>query len=96
MDQTIKESERSVTIYLCDRRAIGREDRFHAYALMRGKKISDMEVSGLKKKFKDKAFAANCSREIIMEIEKTGLSLDEFFRIAIESVKNIKSEIGLE
>jgi uncharacterized protein len=68
----------------------------HAYALMRGKKVSDMEVSGLKKKFKDKAFAANCDREIIKEIEKTGLSPDEFFHIAIESMKNIKSEIGLE
>lgn len=68
----------------------------NAYALMRGKKISDMEVSGLKKKFKDKTFAAGCNREIILEIEKTGLSLDEFFKIAIESFKNIKSDIGLE
>ena len=68
----------------------------YAYALMRGKKISDMEASGLKKKFKDKAFAANCSREIIKEIEKTGIPLDEFFPIAIDSVKDIKSEIDLE
>jgi predicted hydrolase (HD superfamily) len=68
----------------------------YAYALMRGGKISDMEVKGLKKKFKDKTFAANCNREIIREIEKTGLALDEFFEIAIESLKKIKSEIGLE
>ncbi|NMB67023.1 HDIG domain-containing protein [Candidatus Woesearchaeota archaeon] len=68
----------------------------HAYALMRGKKISDMEVSGLKKKFKDKAFAAGCNREIISEIEKAGISLDNFFRIAIEGIKNIKEQVGLE
>jgi len=68
----------------------------YAYALVRGKKISDMKVSGLKKKFKDKTFAANCNREIIKEIEKTGLSLDEFFQIAIDAMKSIKSEIGLE
>jgi len=68
----------------------------YAYALMRGKRISDMEVKGLKKKFKDKAFAAGCNREIIREIEKTGISLDEFFQIAIDSMKGIKSEIGLE
>ncbi len=68
----------------------------YAYALMRGKKISDMEVKGLKKKFKDKAFAAGCNREIIREIEKTGIPLDEFFQIAIDSMKSIKSEIGLE
>jgi len=67
----------------------------YAYALMRGKRISDMEVKGLKKKFKDKAFAQNCNREIIREIEKTGITLDEFFQISIDALKNIKSEIGL-
>lgn len=68
----------------------------HAYALMRGKKISDMEVKGLMKKYKDKTFAAGCDREIIQEIEKTGLSLEEFFQIAIEEIKKIKDEVGLE
>jgi len=68
----------------------------YAYALMRGKRISDMQVKGLKKKFKDKNFATNCNREIIREIEKTGLTLDEFFEISIESLKRIKEEIGLE
>jgi len=67
----------------------------HAYALMRGKKISDMEVSGLKKKFKDKAFAGGCDREVINEIENTGISLDEFFVIAIEGIKRIKEQVGL-
>ena len=68
----------------------------YAYALMRGKKISDMEVKGLKKKFKDKRFAQNCNRDVIKEIEKTGLSLDEFFELSIEAIKKIKGEIGLE
>ena len=67
----------------------------YAYARMRGNKISDMEVSGLKKKFKDKSFAAGCSRDIILESEKLGISLDEFFAIAIEGMKKIKDEIGL-
>jgi len=67
----------------------------YAYALMRGKKISDMEVKGLKKKFKDKSFAGNCNREIIKEIEKVGLSLDEFFELSINAMKKIKEEIGL-
>lgn len=67
----------------------------YAYALMRGKNISSMDVSGLKKKFKNKAFAANCSREIILECEKLGLSLDEFLAIAIEAMKKIKNEISL-
>ncbi|MEK6913832.1 MAG: HDIG domain-containing metalloprotein [Nanoarchaeota archaeon] len=67
----------------------------HAYALMRGGKISDMEAKGLKKKFKDKAFAAGCNRQIIEEIENLGFSLDDFFEIAIEGIKNIKEQVGL-
>ncbi|MBS3056937.1 MAG: HDIG domain-containing protein [Candidatus Aenigmarchaeota archaeon] len=68
----------------------------YAYALMRGKNISDMEVKGLKKKFIDKSFAANCSRELVREIETTGLSLDEFFALSIMAVKKIKDQIGLK
>jgi len=67
----------------------------YAYALMRGKKISDMEVGGLKKKFKDKRFAENCNRDTILEIEKVGIPLDEFFELSINSLKRIKNEIGL-
>lgn len=68
----------------------------YAYALMRGKKISDMEAKGLKKKFKDKSFAANCNRELVREIEKTGLELSEFFELSINALKGIKEDIGLE
>mgnify|MGYP001613700020 FL=1 len=62
---------------------------------MRGKKVSDMDAKGLMKKFKDKAFAAKIDRDIIKEIEKMGLSLEEFFQIAIDSIKNIKEKVGL-
>ena len=68
----------------------------HAYALMRGKKVSDMDAKGLKKKFLDKRFAANCNREIIREIELTELTLDEFFGLSIEAIKEIKEQVGLE
>ncbi len=67
----------------------------YAYAIMRGKKISGMEVKGLKKKFKDKSFAANCNRERINEIELTGLPRAEFFALSIETIKKIKDNIGL-
>lgn len=67
----------------------------HAYALMRGKNISGMEPSGLKKKFKDKTFAAKVSRDVIKEAENLGITLDEFFKIAIEGIKKIKDEVGL-
>lgn len=67
----------------------------HAYALMRDKRVSDMKPKGLKKKFKDKAFAAGVDRDIILEIEKVGVPLDDFFGIAIEGIKKIKGEVGL-
>ncbi len=67
-----------------------------AYALMRGRKISDMETKGLKKKFKDKAFAANCRRDLIREIELTGLELGEFLELSINAMKDIKEELGLQ
>ena len=68
----------------------------HAYALMRGNRISDMEAKGLKKKFKDKTFARAVDREIIKECEQLGLTLDEFFEIAIEGIKKIKDKVNLE
>lgn len=66
----------------------------HSYALMRGS-ISGMEVSGLKKKFKDKKFAAGIDRNIINECEKLGLTLDEFLDISIKSISSISKEVGL-
>ncbi len=67
----------------------------HAYALMRGRKVSSMDVSGLKKKFKDKKFAAGVNRDIILECEKTGISLDEFMQVSIDAIRKIAKEVGL-
>jgi putative nucleotidyltransferase with HDIG domain len=67
----------------------------HAYALMRGHKVSDMAVSGLKKKFKDKRFAAGVNRDAILECEKTGVSLEEFMQISIDAVKKIAYKVNL-
>jgi putative nucleotidyltransferase with HDIG domain len=68
----------------------------HAYALMRDSRVSDMEAKGLKKKFKDKTFAAKIDRDIIKECEQLGLTLEEFFEVAINGIKNIKEEVGLK
>ena len=68
----------------------------HAYALMRDGKIEGMEAKGLKKKFKDKTFAAKVSRDVIKEIENLGITLEEFFEVAIEGIKKIKDEVGLK
>ncbi len=67
----------------------------HAYALMR-KTMQGMDASGLKKKYKDKRFAAAIDREIIIECELIGLSLDEFFALSIGAMQKIAKEVGLD
>ncbi len=67
----------------------------YAYALMRDKKISDMKSAKLKKKFKEKSFAANCDRGLVKEIEKI-MPLDEFFELSINAIKKIKEDINLK
>ena len=68
----------------------------HSYALMRGQRISDMLPKGLRKKFKDKTFAAKIDREVIREAEKLGMEMSEFFQTAIDGIKNIRTQVGLE
>lgn len=68
----------------------------YACALVRpDKKIATVEVKSVKKKMKDKAFAANVRREIIKECEKLNLTLDEFIEIALNAIKKIAPEIGI-
>lgn len=57
-----------------------------AAALMRPTGMVGMEVKSLKKKLKDKAFAANVSRERIKECERIGLPLDDFLALAIAAM----------
>ncbi len=66
-----------------------------ANALVRPTKMKGMKVKSLKKKMKDKSFAANVSRERIMECEKLGLELSEFLQIAISAISDIAEEVEL-
>lgn len=67
-----------------------------ASALMQpDKKLASVKPSSLKKKFKQKSFAANCDRDIMKEIEETGLSLDEFLEIGLKALQAISDKLGL-
>lgn len=57
-----------------------------AAALVRPSGMDGMEPKSLKKKMKDKAFAASVNRDTIKECEKIGLSLDEFLALAIKAM----------
>lgn len=67
-----------------------------AAAKMRpSKSCSDMEVSSLKKKFKDKKFAAGCSRDVIRQgAERLGWELDELFEKTILAMRSCEDEIN--
>lgn len=60
-----------------------------AAVLMRpSKSVDDLTVKSLKKKFKDKKFAAGCSREVIAQgAERLGWDLSELMEKTIEAMK---------
>ena len=65
-----------------------------AVTLMRPSKSTlDLEVSSVKKKFKDKKFAAGCSRDIVRQgAEMLGWELDELFDRTIMAMRAVESE----
>lgn len=57
----------------------------------------DMEVSSLKKKFKDKRFAAGCSRDVIRQgAEMLGWTLEELMEKTILAMRSCEDEIAEE
>lgn len=69
-----------------------------AAARMRpSKSVMDMEVSSLKKKYKDKRFAAGCSREVIAEgAERLGWTLEELFEKTILAMRSCEAYVNEE
>lgn len=69
-----------------------------AAALMRpSKSVMDMEVSSVKKKFKDKRFAAGCSRDVIRKgAEQLGWELNELFEKTISAMRSCEESVRAE
>jgi predicted hydrolase (HD superfamily) len=68
-----------------------------ACALVRpSKSLDDLEVSSVKKKLKDKAFARSVNRDDIRQgVIELEVELDEHIRFVIEALKPLQKEIGL-
>lgn len=67
-----------------------------AVAVIRPNKIVDLEVSSVKKKLKDKAFAKNVSREDIeMGAKELGVPLEKHIKFVIDAMKIEKEKLGL-
>lgn len=59
------------------------------------KSVMDMELSSLKKKFKDKKFAAGCSRDVIIRgAEQLGWELDELLEKTILAMKDCEQNVN--
>ena len=67
-----------------------------AAARMRpSKSCQDMEVSSLKKKFKDKKFAAGCSRDVIKDgAERLGWTLEELLEKTILAMRSCEDSVN--
>lgn len=68
-----------------------------AAALMRpSRSVTDIEVKSVKKKFKDKHFAAGVNRDVILAgCEMLGLPLDEVIAESIEGMRDVHEALGL-
>lgn len=69
-----------------------------AAAKMRpSKSVCDMEVSSLKKKFKDKKFAAGCSRDVIRQgAERLGWTIEELMEKTILAMRSCEESVNEE
>ena len=68
-----------------------------ACARMRPRGITDLEIKSFMKKYKDKKFAAKCSRDTIQQgCDMLGMDVREVAEICIEGMKPHAAEIGLE
>lgn len=59
------------------------------------KKIESVKYKSVRKRMKEKAFAASVNREHILECEEIGIPLDEFIQISVDAMRGISEEIGL-
>jgi len=68
-----------------------------AAALVRpSRSVLDLEVKSVKKKWKDKRFAAGVDRDLVMKgAERLGLTRDELIQEALLGMRNVADAIGL-
>ena len=69
-----------------------------AAARMRpSRSVMDMEVSSLKKKFKDKKFAAGCSRDVIRDgAERLGWDLEKLMEMTILAMRSCEADVNAQ
>ncbi len=59
------------------------------------KKLANIDVNFIMRRFNEKRFAAGADREQIRLCEKLGITLEEFIRISLEGMREVSDDIGL-
>ena len=59
------------------------------------KKLADVKVESIAKKFKQKDFARNCGRERILFCEQIGIPKEKFFEISLKALQGVANDLGL-
>jgi len=66
-----------------------------AALIIPSKKLKDVKVESIGKRFKEKDFARRCSRERILVCKHVGIPKEKFFEIALEAMQGISEKLGL-
>ena len=59
------------------------------------KKLAGLEAESVKKRFKEKGFAAGANRQHIARCSEIGLELDEFIELGVVAMAGIAADLGL-
>ena len=59
------------------------------------KKLASVKPKSVRKRIKEKAFAAGANRDIIRECEQIGIPLDEFCDLCLEAMQGVAESLGL-
>ena len=59
------------------------------------KKLASVKAKSIRKRMKEKNFAASVDRDKIRECEQAGIPLDEFIDLSLEAMRGISEDLGL-
>jgi predicted hydrolase (HD superfamily) len=59
------------------------------------KKLKEVDLGFVKRRYKEKSFARGAKREEIEQIKNIGMDLDEFISICLEAMQGIDKDLGL-
>ena len=59
------------------------------------RKVADVKVKSIRKRMKEKRFAANVNRDRIRNIERVGMTVEDFIALSLEAMTGVAEDIGL-